>query len=291
MFRTLLLISSLVPALAFADTFYIEEAPRNSVALSAVEGLIENELKAKGHIVVDNKKSSQWVLSPGAIKLDESYIVTLEKSKDGKPFYSGRLKSVGLEELDIVTERLVSAAIASTAADRNITVDTITENEVKGTSVKTKVERQTFLGYGPSRLTNLDTSNSAVSFSAGALWNIDHQYSIRAGFSTNSASDSPAGIVDLTIGGNYYLSRERHSSYVVGLLSHARAQSHSGVADSRFTGETETNSGWGLEAGVGMHFFRTAAANMSAEMTYKQAFFKLADKAPGSLGMRLVIHW
>lgn len=291
MFKSLLTLLFLLPVAASADTFYVEVPHERSDVSATVERLVKNELSAKGHIIVEDNAASQWVVVTDTIKLGKTYIVSLTKLKDGSVVYSDKLKSNDLDNLDTVTARLVSGALDNVTSDKSITVDTVTDNEAIGTTLKTKVTRQTFLGYGPSTSTNLGTSNSGVMLTAGALWGVDHQFSIRAGYSTNNVSKSPADMTGVSIGGNYYLNREQHSPYAVGLLNYTWAETHDRNSDISFFRKGETASGWGVEAGMGMHFYRTANVNIAAELTYNQALFELSDDAPGSLGAKLIVLW
>jgi len=205
--------------------------------------------------------------------------------------YSDKLKSTGLDDLDIVTARLVSGALNDVSAAKSVTVDTVTKNEAIGTTVKTRVTRQTYLGFGPSKVVNLDTSNSGESFTAGALWGVDDQFSLRAGFNTTNVSDSPADITNFSIGGHYYLDKRKHALYGVGLAGYTWAESHDSDTGSSSYSESKSDSGWGVEAGVGTHFYRTSSVNIAAELTYNQALFDVADSAPGSVGAKLMVFW
>lgn len=290
MFRSLLLLLSLMPVIATADTFYVEQVTPGTTTSATVEGLVKNELELKGHTVSNNKENSQWVLSPTTIQLGEAFIVSLSKSNTSSVVYFDRLRSTDLDDLDTVIARLVSGALENTTTAENITVDTVTKQESIGTALKTRVTRQKYLGFGPSRLTNLETQNTGSLFTVGALWGVDHQFGIRAGFTTTNASSSPADITQLSIGGNYYLNRKKHSPYIVGLFGYTWAESHNPVSDSTFLREGEFESGWGAEAGVGMHMFRTAVANIAVELTYNQAFFEVTDdNAPGALSAKVIV--
>jgi hypothetical protein len=149
MFKSLLTVLCLVPVVAAADTFYLEESRQPSEVSGSVQRLMESELSAKGHTIVDRNANPQWVLKSDAIKLGSSYIVSLTKLKDGTMVYSDKLKADSLNNLDVVSARLVSGALDNVAAEKNIAVDTVTNSEAKGATVKTKATRQTFLGFGP----------------------------------------------------------------------------------------------------------------------------------------------
>lgn len=291
MFKSILMFLCLLPLVASADTFYVEEPRQNSGASVAVERLVKNELLARGHTVVEASAGSQWVLVPDTIKLGQSYLVSLTKLNDATVVYSDKLKSTSFDNLDIVTARLVSAALNNLPSDKSITVNTVTDDEVIGTTLKTKVTRQTYVGYGPSKSVNLDTSNSGVAFTAGALWGVDHQFSIRAGYTTNNVSSSPADMTGVSIGGHYYLDQKQHSPYAIGSLGYTWAEAHDTVSDFTFSRVGEADSGWSIEGGAGMHFYRTASVNIAAELTYNQSLFKMTDGAPGSLGGRLIVFW
>ncbi len=290
MFRSLLLLLSLIPVIATADTFYVEPIRPGTVTSGTVDVLVKDELMLKGHAVSENKENSQWVLSPNTTQLGESYIVSLAKSHNGRVVYFDRMKSINLDDLDTIIARLVSGALGNTATAENIAVDTVTKEESIGTVLKTKVTKQKYLGFGPSRVTNLGTNNAGSLLTAGALWGVDHQFGIRAGFTMTNASSSPADITQLSIGGNYYLNRKKHSPYFVGLFGYTWAESHNSVSGSTIFREGKSESGWGAEAGVGMHIFRTASVNIAAELTYNQTFFKVTDdSAPGALSAKLIV--
>jgi len=286
MFRTLIVLFGFLPILAAADTFFVTEAQQGSIGSGSVERLVRSELTSTGHTVLESAERAQWVISTDAIKLGNSYIV-----KDGKVVYADKLKSTALDDLDTVVTRLVSGALNNITADNSMTVDTVTRDEATGTTRKTKVTRQTYLGFGPSKSANLDTNNAGRSFSVGALWGIDDLVSIRTGFSTNSVSDSTAGMNSLSIGGHYYLNKRKHAQYAVGLVGYTWAESDTLSEDGSFFSEGVSESGWGIEAGVGTHFYRTATVNIAAELTYNQALFTVTDGAPGTLGAKLVVFW
>ena len=291
MFKSLLTVLCLVPVIASADTFYLEESRQPSEVSGTVQRLMASELSAKGHTIVDRNASPQWVLKPDAIKLGSSYIVSLTKLKDGALVYSDKLKTDSLDNLDVVSARLVSGALDNVAAEGNIAVDTVTDSEVKGTTVKTKAMRQTFLGFGPSKSANIGTSDAGVIFTAGALWGVDHQVSIRAAYTTNNVSDSGADMTGLQLGGHYYLNRKQHAPYAVGLVGYTRAEAHDPESSSALFSQGESESGWSLEAGMGMHFYRTANVNIATEVTYQQSLFDMTEGAPGALGAKLIVFW
>jgi len=290
-FKQLFLLLCFIPAVVSADSFYIKQGQASSIATKTIEKLAKSELAARGHTIVNNELSSQWMLSVDAIELGDTYIVSLSKYREGIVEYSDKLRSNSIEDLDTVTARLVSGALDNVSADNSIAVDTVTADEVKGTTIKTKVTRQTFFGFGPSTLFNLDTNSSGKSFTAGSLWGVDDQFSIRAGFTTNNVSDSPADLTNISLGGHYYLNRKKHASYAVGLVGYTWAESDKPTTSSSFLREGESDSGWGVEAGIGSHFYRTATVNISAELTYSQAFFEVTDGAPGTLGAKLIVFW
>lgn len=291
MFKSLIMFLCLLPVAASADTFYIDSNPQGSEVSTTVESLVKTELSVNGHTIVENESNSQWVLRPDTIKLGSTYIVTLSKFQNGKLTYSDKLKSTRLDDLDVVTARLVVGALNNVSASKTRTVDTITDNETKGTTVKTKVTRQSFFGFGPSKVTNLDTSNAGVMLTGGALWGIDHQFSVRAEFTTNNVSKSSAGMSNISIGGQYYFDRKQHAPYAVGSLGYTWAESAEHDTNSSFFRRGKSESGWGIKAGTGMHFYRTATVNIAAELTYNLGLYEVTEGPPGSLGANLIVVW
>ena len=280
MLKSLCLAFFSLPFFVFADSFYIKENVEPYSDADTLNQLVKNELVSLGHSVMLSPEESRWVLTPKLLRLGRSYVVTLSKERKGRIVFSQKLKSETLDDLDIVTERLVRAVLKRQNVSSTQNVDTITQNEIKGTSVKTEVTKQFYFGFGPGVLSGLESDETGSNWTAGYLWGIDHQFGLRLGLE-HTSGEGNSNFWNLGMGGQYYLNRRKHAPYLLGLFGYSWAESN---AD-------KTENGFSIEAGLGSHFFRTAKVNLAIEVVYAQGLYDVLESSPGVFAGRLIVLW
>ncbi len=300
-----LFLAFLFPLTLLADSFFIGPVSGEIANISNDQGttsgkeikstyraLIKNTLESQGETVTQNKKGADWELSPSILKLGNSFIMSLLKKKNGKVVFAEKLKATTLTDADVVTDRLVLAVVNEEAASKGQTVDKVTQAETRGTSVKTKAQKQFFFGFGPGAQTAIKGAGQGFYYTLGYLWGLDHQVSLRLNLEGVSAKDTEARMFIVGIGTNYYFNRKKHAPYVLGMLTYGSA-----TADIKndptctFWCSNVSESGFGLSAGGGMHFYRTSSVNFAVEASYNQGFYEVASENPGSYGVKIKILW
>jgi len=277
---------------SLADDYYIsnENLQEDISVIRTFKSLITTELLKNKQDVVSSESESEWVLKPSLLKLQESYIVSITKYKDGKNYFSEKLKAQSLDDLDVVTTRLVEAVVFNKSVGSTQRVDNVTQDEVKGTTVKQKADKQFYFGFGPGAGSNLDTGKSGFSWTLGYLWGLEPNFSLRLNLEGVNIDDSGAGMTSLGIGAQYYFTSNKNSPYVMGALAYSWADSDL-ENPSSFISSNIDESGWAIQTGLGFQFFRTSTVNLGTEFYYTQGFYELVDGNPASYGFRVLLLW
>jgi len=283
----------LVPFFANADTYFIDEVRGAYESAEVYKELIRSELRGQRQELSNSPEYSNWIVEPSLLKLGESYVASVSKINNGRVFFSQKLKVKTLDDLDTVTQRLVQAMVSNKSVDSVQQVDTVTQNEIKGTTVKTEVERQFYLGFGPAGLRGLSAEGTAVNLAAGYLWGLDNQFALRFGLDW-TGGEGDADILNAGLGGQYYFNLQKHAPYVMGLVgfSWAEANAKAPVCTNLiFACDGEDKAGWSAQIGAGYHFFRTAKVNLALEAVYTASFYDVAAENPGAFAGRIVLFW
>jgi len=285
-----------LPFFALGDTYFVDEvrggAPYESA--NTFRELLRSELRVQRQNISDAPDDySVWRLEPSLVKLRDAYIVSVSKIKGGRLYFSQKLKAQTLDDLDTVTERLVTALISNQSAKSAQRVNTVTKDELVGTTEKTAVETQFYFGFGPGTLGGLEADGSAVNVTAGYLWGIDHQFAMRLGLDWTNG-DGDAGVLGLGLGGQYYFNLQKHAPYALGLAGFSWSESkvpELNCSNLLFSCGGEDETGWSAQVGLGMHFFRTAKVNLAFELAYTHSFYDVADQTPGVFVGRILFFW
>jgi len=290
----LMSIFILATSLAQADNYYVslsETTLRNNPELAeTLRGLVESELLRFRQDIVSSPDQAEWVLAPSLLKLNESYIISLTKFKNGRNFFSDKLKATTLDDLDVITTRLVEAAIYNRSVENTQRIGTVTEEERKGLSIKQRADKQFYLGFGPGAGANLETNNAGFSWLVGYLWGLDRQFSLRLNLEGVNINDSGADMTSLGIGAQYFFNDKKHSPYFFGAMAYAWADSDR--PNNETLGLTaESDNGWAIQTGLGYKFFRTSTVGIGVELSYNQALFNLVDGSPSTFATRVILFW
>lgn len=284
----------ILPFFAAADSYFIEDVRGESSAYAdTFKELIRGELRAQKQTVVNSLDQSQWTLEPSFLKLGEDYVFSLSKIKNGHVVHSQKLKSSNLNDLDDVTERLVKSLV------KNQSVDLVSTGQTEDLSVmsqaeKADVERQFYLGFGPGALSGLEASGGAVSLTAGYLWGLDSNFGLRLGLDWTGATGD-ADVLNLGLGGQYYLNLQKHAPYLLGLVgfswAEAEARDPSECTNLPLSCDGDDKTGWSTQLGAGVHFFRSSKVNLALEAAYTLNFYQINGSTPGVFTGRILLYW
>lgn len=290
---SIILLSSLN---TFAASYFINEVSgqSNKELSSNFKVLIANAVVQEGDTIVNDQTIADYVLTPNLMKLGSSYIATLSKSKNASVISSQKMKMATVDELDTISTRLTRSVLSNQTLAASQTVDSVTKEEEKGTSVVMKAKKQFYLGFGPGRVLNLGTSETGVAYTAGYLFGLDHQFSLRVGIEGVTVRRSNADLIELNLGGQYYLTKNVQSPYVVGGITYGLAEHH--IPEDQCTSifsaticNGDREHGFGAKLGAGMHFFRSTSVNFAVEASYSASLFKINDKNPGMAALKILV--
>src|SRR3954451_18871920 len=91
--------------------------------------LVRSAVSELGHRLTDDGGAADYTLHPHLMKLQQSYVLTIEKTVKGQSRYSAQLKAAHLDELDKVARRVTRAVIAEKRAAEDVRVGEVTDHE------------------------------------------------------------------------------------------------------------------------------------------------------------------
>jgi len=290
-FITLVFISLLAP-FALADTYFIYETKGKGIGSDdkeTITELIKSAVQEQDQQITELSGTADYSLKPRLLKLGESFILKIRKYKGKKAIYSGKLKASSLEDMDTVVTRLVRAAINEESAKKNARVDDVTKNEVEKTNRRKKALKQWYFGFGPGKSSNLNTSESALSFTFGYNWGIDEKFDLNLSYEFFVHKDSDtARFSSFDIGINYFLTANDSSIFFTGLVGYGSAQAHD-PNGTIFT--SDDASDFVLGGGAGFKFFRTSNVNVGLLASFKWMASSTSKGNPTIYSLRLGIYY
>ncbi len=249
------------------ETQGVDEALRSTV-LELARGTVSNQ---EGYVLV--KSSAALQLKVKLLKLGSSFIVTMSRIQDGAVTYNAKLKAASADDLDTVTPRVVLAALRGKKSEETAEIDNVTEDETTRGTRRFQATRQWKFGFGPVWGSGTNTDKSGYSYLIGYAWGLDPQWEtdLSLRFATISKDgESGAFFSDtISIGANYYFTKQKFSPYVVAGLGYGSAAVSK--ANSVILSD-DTASGWTGKIGGGVKFFRTSNVNLGIELLHTRLF-------------------
>jgi len=226
---------------------------------STVTRLVRDAVVQNGDTPVEESDNK---LNVSLMPLGYSIVVVGELEKNGKAKNSAKLKAENPEELDIILERVVSAALKSESAKENEEVGMIVEQEKDEMVDRKGVRKYKSFGVGPTLWhdTHGNTSflfafDAKVLFEVAPLWAIMMQGDFAVGVNPS------VNHMDFVVGPRYYFTSTRFSPFV-GLGLGVGAFIHHIADDYRH------GYGFAGSAQAGLVMFRTSAAQLEIGLHY-----------------------
>ncbi len=291
--KFIFLLIILFSAISVADSYYVDATRGNGIGSedgNAISDLVRSSVAESGrNVLVSDPKSAQFILNPRVIKLGSSYVMTVEKSKDGKIVFSSQLKATKVEELDGVAARLTRAALDETPVRGDARIGDVTEIEASAGARRKETQKHWFFGFGPFGASNMGTSGTLYNLDIAYAWDIN-TYQLKIFYDgTVPGSNSPTSVTtssgqtvnvtslgDIGLGLNYYIRDTDMAPFVSGDFGYG---GNSSV--SSFIG--------GIGAGIGL--FRTSNINMEVALRYAYMFNSTPIGNPSVYGARLGLYF
>lgn len=264
-----------LPLAAFADLVKVDYATGINSSIpeqGTATQLVRSSVSELGHELTDDGGTADYTLHPHLMKLQTSYILTIEKTKKGRSVYSGQLKAAHLDELDKVAKRLTRAVIAEKPAGDDARVGEITDQEAHEGTQRKATRSVRGVSFGGGWLSNLGRSDVGYSMSLAQGWDVNRAL-IRL-FGDLSISGG-ALLLNAGLGASVFLTDTDISPYLGADFGYgfARVTPDAGA---------DTANGFAVGLDAGIFFLRTTSINVDLG---GRLGFLLADT---SLGRPLV---
>jgi hypothetical protein len=254
-----LLLLALAPLAARAsDTVYVEMASGNGVAesdLATATELVKTAVsEVSSDTVIDQPDKADLTLRPKLLRLGASYILSLTKLKGADVVFSSQLKAASIDELDKVATRLTRSVLLGERAKDAPRVGEITNQEASDGTQRRPTRKLSYLGFGGSSFSNLNSSGVGFSFGGAVAWDVNTVLlKLESELDINGAAYFLSG----GIGGELFLSPTDIAPYVAADFGVGAAKVDGGGV---FDGSV--NGGFVVGAGGGIVFLRTTAVNL-----------------------------
>ena len=282
-----------LPSVVFADTYFIKKVTGKSSseeAKSVARDLFESELADRNQEVVRDPRKAKFQIGIKVIKLGESFIIAINKRKDGKTLHADKMKAASIEEFDKVIGRLASAVLSESKARHNPKVGEITQKEQRRMVERRETKWYQAFGFGPSFLINHGTAPEKVGYHLrfDKIGEISPHFALRTSLETtmtfNNLFDSDENtkssidsFVAGTVGVNYFFSSGDIAPYATG---------HLGFGGS-FGSSIDDDVGFVWGGGGGVEFFRTADTQLALTLIYSGLINTDLPKNPGQAALFL----
>ena len=247
-------------SLAFAGKIEIAsiDAANSGVDTKTIEMLVRDAIVQQGETLT---AEADRKLRVSLMPLGSSIIVYAEIENDGTIENSSKMKAENPDELDVVIERVVKAALANTASTETEEVGKISEKEQTELEARKGTFVYRHVGLGPSFWHNMDGEHLlGLELNYGRIWEASPQGAITfMDYNSISFGDDWIWHTTILIGGRYYFNASRISPYF-GL----------GLGIGFASGSFEDSDIWGFAGGVstGVVFFRTSETQLELGLSY-----------------------
>lgn len=238
----------------FADSYFVKDTKGNGVSKDTAESvtdLVKTAVKKHKQDIAVSENSATWSIQTKVLKLGDSIMVVMDKSKGSKVEFSSQLKAKTIDEIDVIVTRLARSVIKEIPVEEDSRVQDVTATEQENIQrKKTALQRYQF-GMGPHVSSNLGTSNSVFGAVLGANWEISERNEARGYIHFISGDNTQ--FVAAGLGIQYFFTDTTNAFYISPSLAYA------GAKDRTYN---ENVTGFAIGLGGGYQFFRTSNVKM-----------------------------
>ncbi|MCB0386523.1 MAG: hypothetical protein KDD43_14110, partial [Bdellovibrionales bacterium] len=151
---------------ALAETVFVAPTKGSGVdanSLGSITELIRAAVaESEDYELVDDQGSAKIVLKSKALRLGDSYILSMVKYVDKKKAFASKLKAANLDDMDTVSGRLVRSVLTEVRAQKDARVSDVTQDEETRGTRRKKAIRQWELSFGPASPGNLNSKSDGI---------------------------------------------------------------------------------------------------------------------------------
>jgi hypothetical protein len=297
-FALLAILGLFLAVPAFADSVFVM-SPTGTMKTEDRDSVHEllkiSVTQTPGFTATENKAEADLILQSRILKLGDSLILNISKTnQQGKQLYADKMKGSDMSDMDRVSDRLVAAVLQEKPVADTMDVTNVVESEREQHTRRVEATRQWIIGLGPGWTSNLRSKGGGFTFALGYLWGLDPDFAVNLTWVINSGRGSAddSSYNDLSLGMEYFFSRERTSPFVGARMGYASAKPHGNCTISLFSDcDTTKSSGWGVNATAGMKFFRTSTVNLGVLASYHIVFDRINTGRPNLTTVMLVVYY
>jgi hypothetical protein len=243
---------------AFADRVFVDPAKgpgMDEADLGTLTELIKTAIAPlNAHQLVDDVTKAEIVLSPQLLKLGSSYIVKIDKRKNGQVIYSTQLKAGHIEELDKVAGRVTMSALADQRAETHARVGEITDFETTEGMQRKPSRTSGYFGFGTVNFAHLNAGGFGIAIEAAKVWDLNDVFIRLFG---DFAAKNGALLLQGGLGVSFFFSRSDVAPYLGADFGYGFTRAANDTLSS-----SETANGFVLGGGPGVVLFRTNTVNL-----------------------------
>jgi hypothetical protein len=267
-----LIISNLIIIFSissFADRYYLTPVTGTSaeddMKLSVFE-LLNSGLQDEKQEVVQDKAQADFVINAQLLKLGSAYLITVQKSANGKVVMSKKMKASSAEEIDKATSRLARTLVSQTEPSNEARIGEITQEETTKLTRRTETLDYNTYSLGAATFNNLKSSKKnmpSMYFGTGYQYDVTEQSAIRLNGELAFRQDSDwASIWGINVGYGYYFRNAQTSPFMAFDFGYGGS----------FCSGLQSIVGMSLGAQVGIGLFRTSQKQMSLSLRYMHLY-------------------
>ena len=118
------------------------------------------------------------------------------------------MKMKTIEDMDVITTRLVRAVIQEKQGEQAAKVGEVTDQEEKQTSKRMRTTKNWAFSFGPAGSSNLGSDGTFFHFSIAYVWGITPKFSLGVFWDRSGSTDDAADMHLLGVRGSYFFSEK-----------------------------------------------------------------------------------
>lgn len=294
-FSALMILGFIIGNTALAESLFIERPPKITDwedVLDSYYQLIADSIPTdQGYSIVANKDQADSVLVPKALPVGESLVLTLSKFQKGNKVASEKVKLGKVEELDFMTERLVSAVLKGVSVDQELTVGNISTSEKDKLKDRRLSRGRWLVGFGPAVGFNLKNEDAMFHYTVGYSWELEQSIIKLHVTGTDGVNDDEGYLGGVGISYGHLFSKTDTAQILSTDLIWGGAAVKKDIAAANEYEETSKKSGFTLGVGYGVMMFRTSDIALETSLVAQQFLGSIEGKSPTTVGARVTVLW
>ncbi len=295
------LVSTVLPAKAFADSFFVLPVVFKGESKEAAfqfEESVRASIPVDGrNVLVSSISNSQFQIEPRIVEFEQQYQLSLDKRQGSTIVYSKSIavpKGQSVHEAgDWLTKQVTAVQPYSNRSEIGSLVSTGSQPPIK----RSKLRSHWYFAYGPASSNGLNSDGVLVNVNIGRSWEIDRSlYRVYYNNTTGTNEDAKAGLRGIGVSAGQMLSSQSSSPFVnadliYGATSYTFVDTAAAINGQVAGEKQDVRQGFIYGAGGGMMFNRGGPLAFETALQYNSFMGSTPNGVPSTFGLRIGIHW